>query len=217
MNLLNPHISNLKPRFSLFSDISDKQQNFGNSCVQANNIKCIESVDYIINKIGELIKLSEEVDLPESFSEESFKENTLRTFEHHNILMGSLFDLFFQFQNFKFFYQAGVSQINSTDFLKKKFEDTYNQFNFYILSSSDPRFTEAFTSYWNSFIKPVQTIILKENDKSHFLRRLNDFNLRWNILNVELTKRNKKVSTPVATLLNTMHNRWKIILRLTLR
>lgn len=217
LGLLNPHITNLKTRFSIFKDISEKKRSFENFCQQAKNEKCIEVINVLARKIGELIKLSEKSELPEDLNTNSYRENTLHTFDHHLVFIGSLMDLLFQLQNLKFFYDADIPPITTPDFLNKKIEDSFNSFNFYILSSSDPRFFEAFTAYWNSFIRPVQSNVLQEKDKSHFLRGLNDFNLRWNYLHVELTKRNKKIPPSVTTLLTTMHNRWKIILRLTLR
>lgn len=217
MSLLNPHLEDLKLKFSLYQDLLDESQSLQTSCDQTSAENCIKKLNDYINKLGNLIKNSDEVELTETFSDESNRENSLLTFHHYSIYMSSLQELFFQFLNYKFFIEAGIPPLLKTEVLIKKIEDSFNSFNFYLLSTSDPQFTLALTAYWNSFIKPLQAVVLKESDKSHFLRRLNDFNLRWNILHVELTKRNKKVSNQVITLLNTMHNRWKIILRVTLR
>lgn len=215
--MLNPNIKNLKENFSLFLSMSETDEEFIQTCKVASQEPCIEIINKYIGAIGKLIISTEYLELEDQPNFKITRENSLQTFELHSNFHISLFDLYFQFLNYKFMYQANISTKTSPNLLIKRLGQTFNKFNFYTLSNSDPRFFEAFSDYWNGFIRPVKSILLVEKDKTHFLRRMNDLNLRWNLLHVELTKRNKQVSKPVISLLTTMHNRWKICLRVTLR
>ena len=215
--MLNPNLKNLKENFAHFLAMNETDEEFINTCKTKAQESCIKIINKYIERIGKLIITTETLELAEQSNFKFTRENSIQTFELHTSLNQSLFDLYFQFLNFKFFYQANIPTTVSPNSLVKELGQTFNRFNFYILSNSDPRFFEAFSDYWNGFIKPVKSILLVEKDKAHFIRRMNDLNLRWNLLHVELTKRNKQVSKPVISLLTTMHNRWKICLRVTLR
>lgn len=100
--------------------------------------------------------------------------------------------------------------------LKHEVNLVINTFYNYITRSSDNRFKTEFNSYWTTFVVPVYKHILVEDKSSYFVNNINELNLRWNNLNVRLTKRNKKISKQVKTLLTIMHNRWNNILKVSL-
>lgn len=217
ITLMNPHLKNVKENFSLFLSLSNEREDFIRSCNTPAQAECLNSVEKYIELLGKIIVLTESVELTENSKHKSTRENTLQTLEHHSNFHQNLLDLYFQFLNYRYMYKANIPVKINPKSLVKELRQSFNRFNFYILSNSDPRFFETFSDYWNGFIKPVKSILLVEKDKSHFIRRVNDLNLRWNLLHVELTKRNKKVPKSVTSLLTTMHNRWKMSLRVTLR
>ena len=144
-------------------------------------------------------------------------DHLLVAFDRFQKVRNLLLDIYIQLFQYSFFYQANIiSNTTPKDFIKQ-INKAYNQFNIYLIVSSDIRFQEEFMAYWNGVIKPVTKVVLSHNEKSYFIRNLNDFNLRWNVLNIELTKRNKKIPKQVETLLKIMHNRWNNILKVTLR
>ena len=100
--------------------------------------------------------------------------------------------------------------------LKHEVNLVINTYYNFITKASDNRFKTEFNSYWSTFVMPVYKHILIQDKKSYFESNINELNLRWNNLNVRLTKRNKKVSKQIKTLLNIMHNRWNNILKVSL-
>ena len=92
-----------------------------------------------------------------------------------------------------------------------------NQYNLLIISSTDSRFQKELNAFWTSVIKPVDTLILPTNNKNLFVSKLNEFNIRINVLNAILTKRNKKITKKTATILKIIRRRWVSILKVTLR
>ncbi|MEX0799005.1 MAG: hypothetical protein WD025_06155 [Bacteriovoracaceae bacterium] len=93
----------------------------------------------------------------------------------------------------------------------------YDQFNSFLFKNSDPRFKNELNSYWVNFIRPVENYALHQNKQEFFKKHLTEYNIRWNMLNVKLTKRNYQPSKQVATLLNIMHRRWNNILKVSLK
>lgn len=217
LTLLNPNLKNVKENFALFKALRDKSEYFISSCATPGKIECTQVVNEYISILGRVIVSTETLELKKDSGLNVIRENTIETLELHSLFQQYLMDLYFKFLNYSFFYNSEISSSATPNSLIKDIHQIYNSYNFYILSNSDPRFFEAFSEFWNDFIRPVESILLVEKDKSHYIRRLNDLNLRWNFFHVELTKRNKTVSKAVTSLLTTMHNRWKISLRVTLR
>jgi len=216
MGTLNPGLKNFKPVFDHFNKINQRSERFIANCKNANNPTCLETLNLLL-KNTELI-LESFVNSPTpDFSENHPADQILVSFNRFQEVRNSLLDTYLQLFQFSFFYQANIQTSKLPEDFIKLFDKAYNEFNIYLIESSDIRFQEEFLAYWNGFIKPVSQIILAHNEKSYFIRNLNDFNLRWNVLNVELTKRNKQVPKQVETLLKIMHNRWNNILKVTLR
>ena len=101
--------------------------------------------------------------------------------------------------------------------LINRLNQSYNYFNTYIISTLDKNYALSFLELWNGYIKPINSTLVFDSDYTVFLRLLNQLNLRWNNFNVDLTKKNVKLLKPTNSLLNTMHNRWNSILKVTLR
>jgi hypothetical protein len=100
--------------------------------------------------------------------------------------------------------------------IKNQMNNIVTIFDLFILQSSDNRFQEDFTTYWSSFVKPIERNVIIRNSKQYFLSNINDLNIRWNALNVRLTKRDFLIPKQAKTLLKIMHNRWNNILKVSL-
>ena len=215
--MMNPHLFEVKKQLSIYDEMFEGLEQLKASCNTTNSKTCDDILTNYIEKIGKLMVASQSLTLSSENEEDITRENALHSLLAHGDYVLSLQDLYLQFINYKYINAITAETIVPVFSMVKNLDEVFNKYNFYLLSNSDPRFFEAFTSFWNGFIRPIKGTILTENDKAHFIRKVNDMNLRWNIFHVELTKRNKQVSKPVGSLLNTMHNRWKIILRVMLR
>ncbi len=144
-------------------------------------------------------------------------EDSLVSFDRFFQLRKSVYQLYMDYENIHFFVTAKIEVPLMLTKLNHQIDDSYNMYNILLLESSDVRFQNEFTSFWSDFIKPINNLVLPNHDKKLFISKLNDFNLRLNILNVVLTKRNKRISKQTQTLLKIMHNRWNNILKVTLK
>lgn len=222
IGLLNPELKPYKSIFSQYHSLKTHDENFKDRCNIKDDLKCSKHLIRILKSLKKILTTLDTGHVPEDLKNYGFN-GVLDSFGHFQSFRNELFDIYLQVFNYSFFYNANIrfkssdSSFYTPELITKRIEQSYNKFNIFLVTSSDKRFKEAFFSYWNSFIKPITRVVLTHNDKNYFLRNLNDYNLRWNILNIELTKRNKPISKQVHTLLNVMHRRWNRILKTTLR
>ena len=216
LSILNPEIKNMKTTAALFKKLRLNATDSVELCKTKKNEKCslklkevIENIQGILNKNPEQPALSEKEYLN--------SRNLLKGYKSFQTFHGHTFELKSQINNILYLYTLNLLEHKDLQNLARNIDQSESLYNLYILNSSDYRFRDKFISYWNSFIKPVNRKIIVENDMLHFTRILNELNLSWNELNIELTKRNKVVSKQVKSLLKTMHNRWNNILKVTLR
>lgn len=99
---------------------------------------------------------------------------------------------------------------------KDNINKVITSFYLFTTEASDNRFKNDLNGYWSNFVMPVYKFVIVKDEKEYFIHNINEFNIRWNSLNVRLSKRGKVVSKQVKTLINIMHNRWNRILKITL-
>ncbi len=74
-------------------------------------------------------------------------------------------------------------------------------------------YQEDFRHFYFNFINPIQTEISKSQNFEYMNRNITYLNFALNLLNMNLTKRNKKTPEGMGPYLAAMHNRWNGILR----
>lgn len=74
-------------------------------------------------------------------------------------------------------------------------------------------YKEDFRHFFFNFVHPVQLQISKNMNYEFLNRNVNSLNFAVNLLNMNLTKRNKKTPAGFGPYLATIHNRWNSILR----
>lgn len=216
IGILNPHLKDYKSIFRHFNDLKKREEKFINYCSKTSNENCQEIVNIYLNRLDQIIKTLYKVSPPKEDQHHPY-EQTLKSFDLQQKLISELLDTHMQFFQMNFFHKAKIKVEQLPVHYTKLIQKANNQFNLFMIKSSDIRFQDQFLSYWNGFIKPISNYVLSQSEKGHFSKNLSDYNLRWNMLNVELTKRNKKISKQSKTLLKIMHNRWNNILKISLR
>ena len=214
--LVNPDLKKVKPIFGNFIFIKTHQKKFIRNCSEKKNKQCLELIIRYLESIEKSLVLLDS----QSFDNEYYvmqPNEMLRAFGQFIKFKQDLLDIYMEFFNFHFYYQSDMNSHLSAKNLVSRLSQSYNYFNVYIISTLDKAYSLSFLELWNGYIKPINTLLVFESDYTVFLRQLNQLNLRWNNFNVDLTKRNVKLSKPILSLLNTMHSRWNSILKVTLR
>jgi hypothetical protein len=70
---------------------------------------------------------------------------------------------------------------------------------------------------WTSFIGPIETYVLDQNNSKYLLKELEELNFSWNSFHMNIEKHRKdKNMKPVYNIIKTMRNRWNSILKIVL-
>lgn len=213
--LLNPELKPLKKTFSDTKELLKKNTLLKDNCTGIQVKSCVEDLKEIQKLIlsmantaevkveltkKEYLSMEEKISAQNMYSQ--YKNQLVRSqTEVDNILLET------QLTNPKKLFLK---------ILKNNITQTINRFYLFSTQASDNRFRNELNSYWSNFALPVYKFILVKDEKEYFLKNINELNIRWNTLNVRLTKRNKKVSKQIKTLVNIMHNRWNNILKVSL-
>ena len=214
--ILNPEFKDYKMAFNQLSQLKRNSYQIELACKNAQAIDCQSAIEKSVKMINKLyLSTLKPISIDEK---EFFNDNkVLPSFNQFNFYTNSLLELQHKYYNAGLILSERKLMSGEIYELKNLLFQVDSNFNLYLLKNSDERFQKDFMAYWSHFIKPVQNLILPQNEKAIFLRYLNDFNIQWNMLGVALTKRNKHISKSAKGLIKTIGNRWNNILKVTLR
>jgi len=213
---LNPELKESKSIFNYFKNLNEITEQLKDKCSHEQNDICISKIKQAIQIVGSISRLS--LNSPTLTNKENFTaDNLIESFQDFYKYKSKLNDLNLTLENYLFFEQAKIHKLKNINDISTLIYEVENNFYVYINSSSDNRFKDEFLSFWNDVYRPLNYIISTELSKEAFVRRINDLNLRINILNVTLTKRHHNISKQAITILGTIHNRWNNVLKVTLR
>jgi len=213
--ILNPELKVLKESFSLKKKLSKLEYSLKDKCFITKENKCLKKIEEVSILLRKLKKSCyNKIDFSKvknlTIDEKLKAQNKLTSFYQEITKTEIEIDTFLMEVKL-----LAPKFINSKE-IKHQMSNIVTFFDLFILQSSDNRFQDDLTTYWSSFVKPIERNVLIRNNKQYFLSNINDLNIRWNALNIRLTKRNLLIPKQAKTLLNIMHNRWNNILKVTL-
>ena len=209
---LNPKLKPFKPSNQEIRKVHE----LGLELKSRDPEKVFKNLKSMNSKLEKLI--AEFSSVPERDKETQLSADDLLTInKNFTELNRNLFKLYMKVDNLLSFPKEEIiKNINAYE-LERETLELEVQFHLTMISMADNRFSQDFSRFWMAFLKPVTQQILPNSDKSLFIRKLNDLNLTFNMLNVVLTKRNKPINKQTTAILKTIHRRWNNILKVTLR
>jgi hypothetical protein len=117
------------------------------------------------------------------------------------------------FDNASFMIKAGIKSKSETYPLIQQLDELSTFVSLTLVEFIPYSYKENFRHFFFNFIHPIQSNISKPQGYEFFNRNLNQLNFSLNLLNMNLTKRNKKTPEGFSPYLATMHNRWNSLLR----
>lgn len=217
--LINPELNDLKPIFSKFRSLHTQLLIADTKC----SAKSIERCEKSLNEAKKLTNqiISHLKTPPSLIDKENFTtEDIMISNDHFHKLKNEIYAFYLDLDNFIFLKDSQIQNVKSYkgySYFPTQSKKLFASFFNYIFVSSDNRFRDEFISFWNEFYTTTIFHILKGGGQKIFLKKLNELNVRLNILNIVLTKRNHKISKPTATLLKVIHRRWNNVLKVTIR
>lgn len=109
--------------------------------------------------------------------------------------------------------KAKASQKKPTHHIVKKMDELSTYISLTVVEYVPFLYREDFRHFYFNFVHPIQQQISKHQNYEFLNRNINSLNFALNLLNQNLTKRNKKTPEGMAPYLSTIHNRWNSMLR----
>lgn len=117
------------------------------------------------------------------------------------------------FDNKSFFIKAKISEKKETYPLLLELDELSTLLSLAVVEFIPYTYKEDFRHFYFNFVHPIELNINKRQNYQFLNRNVNSLNFTLNLLNMNLTKRNKKTPEGMAPFLNTIHNRWNSLLR----
>lgn len=109
--------------------------------------------------------------------------------------------------------KAEIPQKEPTYPIIKKLDELSTLISLTVVEYVPFAYKEDFRHFYFNFVHPVQQQIAKNKNYEFMNRNINSLNFALNLLNQNLTKRNKKTPEGMSSYLSLIHNRWNGILR----
>jgi hypothetical protein len=115
--------------------------------------------------------------------------------------------------NVAFMVKADVPNKQETFPLIKQVDELDTYMSLALVEFIPYLYKEDFRHFFFSFVHPIQLQLGKPQNYEFLNRNVTNLNFAINLLNMNLTKRNKKTPEGMGPYLSTIHNRWNSILR----
>jgi hypothetical protein len=118
-----------------------------------------------------------------------------------------------ELDNASLIISAGANQKKETYQLIKKMDELSTYASLTVVEYVPFSYQADFRHFYFNFIHPLQLHISQYKNHEFLYRNIDSLNFAINLINQNLTKRNKKTPEGMAPFLALMHNRWNSILR----
>ena len=181
-------------------------------CPRNLEIACLENITNLRNRlVGVQAKTLALISRQKMSS--SLHMNPLAGIRTTNEFMLELEDIKGSLDNAALILKAGASLKMPTYHVVKKIDELSTFVSLTVVEYIPFTYQEDFRNFYFNFIHPVQQQISKNQNYEFMNRNINTLNFALNLLNQNLTKRNKKTPEGMAPYLSVIHNRWNSILR----
>lgn len=118
-----------------------------------------------------------------------------------------------ELENASFLLSAQISHRTQTFKLLKTLDELSTLISLALVEFIPFTYREDFRQFYFNFVHPVQVHISKNKNYEFLNRNVSSLNFAINLLNMNMTKRNKKTPDGMSPYLSVIHNRWNSLLR----
>lgn len=122
-------------------------------------------------------------------------------------------DIKMELDNTSLMIKANVKNKKETYLVFKKLDELNTLISLAIVEYIPFPYKEDFRHFFFNFVHPIQQHISKNLNYEFLNRNVTSLNFAVNLLNMNLTKRNKKTPDGMGPFLSVIHNRWNSVLR----
>ena len=115
--------------------------------------------------------------------------------------------------NASFLETAAIPQKRESYYVIKQLDELNTYLSLALVEFIPFNYKTDFRHFYTNFVQPIQLQISKHKNYEFLNRNLDSLNFAINLLNMNLTKRNKKTPEGMGSYLAVIHNRWNSLLR----
>lgn len=193
-------------------DLHGEKELIREKCPRNLELACLSNITNLRNRlVGVQAKTLELISRQKMSS--SLHMNPLAGIRTTNEFMIELEDIKGTLDNAALIIKAGAYLKMPTLEVVKKVDGLSTFVSLTVVEYIPFSYKEDFRNFYFNFIHPVQQQISRSQNYEFLNRNINSLNFSLNLLNQNLTKRNKKTPEGMAPYLSVIHQRWNSILR----
>ncbi|WP_408097072.1 hypothetical protein ACJVC5_18720 [Peredibacter sp. HCB2-198] len=190
---------------------SDKEHMLAD-CPRVLSKKCATSIKSIRQKLqtirGLSLKLQDQMKMSHSIHLSSV--SGLRLVNQFDLELENIKGYL---DNASFLETAAIPQKRETYYVIKQLDELNTYLSLALVEFIPFTYKVDFRHFYTNFVQPIQLQISKGKNYEFLNRNVNSLNFAINLLNMNLTKRNKKTPDGMGPYLAVIHNRWNSLLR----
>jgi len=182
------------------------------SCPRLIDKKCKVTVNEIRSQLSKIQTLSQEVMTQQKMSQ-SLNINSLSGMRIVTEFNAKLEEIKGYLDNAAYLLAADITQQRKTYYVLKELDELNTLVSLAVVEYIPYSYQNDFRHFFFNFVYPIQLQISKNKNYEFLNRNVSSLNFAINLLNQNLTKRNKKTPEGMAPYLSVIHNRWNSLLR----
>ncbi len=202
----------LNPLMEDFEGITAEREVLLETCPRLLSKRCEEPIRNLREKLGRLKTRSLEL-LKEQKMTSALYINTLAGVRVISDFDNAVEELKGDLDNASFIQAADISQRKETYGVVKKVDELGTLLSLAVVEYIPQLYKEEFRHFFFNFVHPVQLQLSKRSNFEYLNQNVNSLNFTLNLLNMNLTKKNKKTPEGMAPFLAVIHNKWNSLLR----
>jgi hypothetical protein len=195
-----------------FNQLDSDQIALRSYCQNKMNKNCLVAIDALRKKLIPIENTSLKL-LSHDQMTSSLYLNSIIGYRMINEFHNDLYAFKGSLDNHSFLYRANIKERSSTFDFVKKLDELHALISLAVVEFIPFNYKSDFRGFFSNFVHPIESQLYKQSNYEFFNQNLNSLNFSVNLLNQNLTKRNKKTPEGMAPFLSVIHNRWNSILR----
>lgn len=202
----------LIPLIQEMDTLTGDKEGLKENCPRFLTKKCSDNIRSIRQKLSQIKRLSIKLQAEQRMSS-SLHLSTLSGLRLINQFDTKMEDVKGQLDNASFLEAASIPQKRQTQFILKQLDELNTYLSLSLVEFIPFTYKNDFRHFYFNFVQPIQLQISKNKNYEFLNRNVNSLNFAINLLNMNLTKRNKKTPDGMGPFLSVIHNRWNSLLR----
>lgn len=182
------------------------------NCPRTLNSKCMLSIQSLRRTLSRLQTISWQLTSQHQMTETLYL-NTLSGIRITADFNSALEEVKGELDNSAYLIAAKIPHKRETYSILKKLDVLNTDISLALVEFIPYTYREDFRHFYFNFVHPVQQQISKNKNYEFLNQNINSLNFALNLLNMNLTKRNKKTPDGMKPYLSVIHNRWNSLLR----